>query len=247
MKYVKALLMKFAMVTLVLWIVLGGFFDVSFGDILTTSIILTIGAFLLGDLFILPKFGNAIATVADFGLALMGVWLLGSYLFERDFPIGTAAFLSATAIAIGEFFFHMYMKKQGIPPQSQKSKKSSQNKSSQNKSSNQKISTSQYQTEFGSDMVVKPSGKKSSLKKRGLPSLLKKKKEISTDLYKAEFGSDTVIKPDGQKSSTNKQGLASQPEKSKNITADKQQTEFGSDMSVKPAQKKSKQQSKKDQ
>lgn len=236
MKYVKAFLLKFVMVTLVLWIILGGFYDVSFGDILTTSFLLSGGAFLIGDLFILPKFGNFIATVADFGLAMLGVWLLGALLFEEGISLGTAAFLSAIAIAIGEYFYHMYLEKQGIISKSQKSKQSSNKKSSSSQSSSQNISTNKYQTELGQDMAITPAGKKTNFKKQGLALQSKKSKKISTDQYQNEFGEEIVVTPAGQKSKTNKQGLASQPQNSKKTSTDQYKTETGSDMSVNPKQ-----------
>ncbi|MFC3038749.1 YndM family protein [Virgibacillus xinjiangensis] len=103
-----ALVIKFAMITAVLWIVLGGFYDVSFGDIFATSLILTALAF-LADVYLLPVIENFGATLGDFGLAFAGVWVLGNYLFEETIPLGTATLISALIIAAGEFFFHQYM------------------------------------------------------------------------------------------------------------------------------------------
>ncbi len=65
-------------------------------------------AFVIGDLLILPYFGNWVATIADFGLAFFGIWVFGSML---SLPISLGAFsvISAFLIAIGESFFHAYM------------------------------------------------------------------------------------------------------------------------------------------
>lgn len=112
MEHVKGLIVKFIMVTAVLYIVLGLFYGVSFGNVLWTSIILTILAYMVGDLLILPFAGNITATVADFGLAFLGVWLIGAYLYDPDISVLAAAFFSAIVIAVGEWFFHNYMKKQ---------------------------------------------------------------------------------------------------------------------------------------
>ncbi|WP_163527390.1 YndM family protein [Halobacillus ihumii] len=149
MKHIKALLIKFVMVTAVLWIVLGGFYDVSFGDILTTSVLLTVGAYLIGDLFILPKLGNTAATIADFGLVLMGTWVLGAILFEADVPLGTASLISAVLIAVGEMIFHRYMEKSILP-----------NQSSNTKDERNFSHQGNLQTEFGSDVDIKPTAKK---------------------------------------------------------------------------------------
>ena len=109
MKYLGPLLIKFLMTTAVLWIVLGLFFGVTFGDIVATSIILTIVAS-LGDLFVLPRIGNTAASIADFVLAWAVIWLVGSNIYEAGIAIGTAAFVSAIAITAFEVFFHRYLK-----------------------------------------------------------------------------------------------------------------------------------------
>lgn len=110
MRHATALLIKFAMTLFMLFIVLGLFFRVSFVDIFWTSIVLTIAAYIVGDLLILPLLGNLSATIADFGLVFLGVWIIGAYLFNMDVPLVTAALVSAVAIAAGEWFFHRYMK-----------------------------------------------------------------------------------------------------------------------------------------
>lgn len=109
MEHVKALIIKFIMCTAILLIVLGGFYGVSFADILILSVILTALAYVVGDLYILPRFENWGASIADFGLSLIGIWFLGSYLFEPNIPLATAAVLSALLITVGEYFFHKYV------------------------------------------------------------------------------------------------------------------------------------------
>ncbi|MFD2925694.1 DUF2512 family protein [Halobacillus naozhouensis] len=111
MRYIKAFFIKLVMMTAILWFFLGVFFGISLADILITSIGLTIVSFIVGDLLILPKLGNMIATIADMGVASLGIWLLGSLLFEESVPLGTVSFFLAVAITIGEFLFHGYMKK----------------------------------------------------------------------------------------------------------------------------------------
>lgn len=112
MRHVRALAIKFVMVMVMLFLVLGLFYGVNFGDIFWTSVILTVGAYLIGDLFILPMAGNITATLADFGLAFAGVWLIGAPLFDLDVPLLGASLASAIAIAAGEWFFHRYMRAQ---------------------------------------------------------------------------------------------------------------------------------------
>ncbi len=109
MEHLRAILIKFVLVTAMLSIVLGFLYGVSFGDILTISIVLTIAAYLLGDMLVLPRSGNTMATLADFGLAYAITWLVGAAVIEEPIRLGVASFLSAVLISIGEVFFHRYL------------------------------------------------------------------------------------------------------------------------------------------
>ncbi|WP_199860667.1 YndM family protein [Oceanobacillus damuensis] len=111
MKYAGPLFIKFLMTTAVLWIVLGLFFGVTFGNIVATSVIVTALGF-FGDLFIMPRVGNMLASIADFAFIWAAVWLIGINLFEGPIALGTAAFISAVLITIGEVIFHRYLKNQ---------------------------------------------------------------------------------------------------------------------------------------
>lgn len=104
MEHLRSLVIKFVMITAMLAVVFGFLYGVSFGDILTISFILTITAYLVGDLLILPRFGNTAATIADFGLAYLGAWMIGAMIIEEPIRMGTASFLSAVLIAIGKSF-----------------------------------------------------------------------------------------------------------------------------------------------
>lgn len=109
MEYFKALIIKFIMCLAVLWLVLGVFYDMAFGHVLTLSLILTAVAFLLGDLFILSRFENWGATISDFILAFAAIWFYSVYIANATFPVVTAAAISALILSIGEFFFHKYV------------------------------------------------------------------------------------------------------------------------------------------
>lgn len=115
MKYITSLLIKFVIMTAVLWLILGGVFGVSFGDMLITSILLTGVSFIIGDLYVLPRIGNVGAAMVDFVLALAGVWVLGSFLFEEPISLGTASLVAAFGVSIGELLVHWYMKTKVTP------------------------------------------------------------------------------------------------------------------------------------
>jgi hypothetical protein len=120
MKHTRALLIKFVMITVVLLVTLGFLYGVDFGDILTISLFLTIAAYLIGDMVILPQFGNTAATIADFGLAYLGTWLVGAMIIEQPIRLGVASFITALIIAIGEAFYHRYLTKTVIHDQNKK-------------------------------------------------------------------------------------------------------------------------------
>ncbi|WP_277584891.1 YndM family protein [Psychrobacillus antarcticus] len=104
----KAFLMKFVMITAVLWVALSVFYDVSISDMLITSVVLTVVGY-VGDVFLLPKIGNVWATISDFVIALVVICFLGSYIYKQPVALGAAAFSSALLLMVGEFFLHRYM------------------------------------------------------------------------------------------------------------------------------------------
>ncbi|WP_242281432.1 YndM family protein [Bacillus cereus group sp. BfR-BA-01454] len=113
MKHIVALLIKYTAVTAVLLVILGIFQGISIPRVLLISLFLTGAAYLIGDLFILPKYGSMIATMADFGLSFFGTWLLTSLFTNLDATrnIGFSSFLAALIIGGIEVFFHIYMQK----------------------------------------------------------------------------------------------------------------------------------------
>lgn len=133
MNHLKALVIKFLMIAVVLLIILTGIFDVEFGDTLLISVVLTLVAYALGDLMIFRKTGgrsdntradhnqsdhtkrNAIATVADIVVAFLVIWLMGEVLFADTENLMTAAIISALVIGGGEWFFHKYLDRSVFP------------------------------------------------------------------------------------------------------------------------------------
>ncbi|MYL56376.1 DUF2512 family protein [Virgibacillus halodenitrificans] len=109
MQHWKAVLIKFIMCIAVLGLVLGLFFGVSFANILILSVLLTVVSYIAGDVYLLPRFENWGATLSDFTLAFVAIYLLGSFLFETEVPLATASLVSSAFLAVGEYFFHKYM------------------------------------------------------------------------------------------------------------------------------------------
>ncbi|MGD6966286.1 YndM family protein [Rossellomorea vietnamensis] len=114
MEHLKALAIKFVMVAVVLGIILTGIYGVPVSDMLIVSVILTLGAYVLGDLLVFKRLNgeqkkrNVIATMADAGLAFVLLWFLGTAMFP-DHNVIMASLISAIVLAAGEWFFHKYL------------------------------------------------------------------------------------------------------------------------------------------
>ncbi len=110
MKHFWALLIKFAAIGTVLFSVLSIFNTASLPAILLISIITTAIAYYVGDLVILPKFGNFIAVVADLGLSFALVWILSALFINSTGSMLVTSFYIALIIAFIEALFHVYVK-----------------------------------------------------------------------------------------------------------------------------------------
>ncbi|MBM7694527.1 low temperature requirement protein LtrA [Peribacillus deserti] len=117
MEHVKALLIKFVMIAVVLGIILSGIFGGELSDTLLISAVLTVLAYVLGDLFIFRgtrndteySKRNMVATISDMVLTFIVVWLMGNALFTDTEQTLLGALLSAIAVGAGEWFFHKYL------------------------------------------------------------------------------------------------------------------------------------------
>lgn len=110
MKHFKAIAIKFIASLIVLYIILGLIFNMSFTNVFFISLVLAVVSYLVGDIGILPRTNNTVATLADFGLALMVIWFLSSALtYNGNTYLFFISFISALGIAVFEFFFHKYL------------------------------------------------------------------------------------------------------------------------------------------
>lgn len=108
MDHVKAIATKFVATLAVLYIILGLYYGMTFGYVLLITLVLGTISYFVGDLGILPRTNNAIATLADFGLALATIWIMVS-LFTGSTNAFTMALIPAIAVTIFEYLFHNYM------------------------------------------------------------------------------------------------------------------------------------------
>lgn len=109
MKYIVPLLIKFLIISFVLGVVLWTV-GAPLIYILWISIAITALSF-IGDLLLLPKYGNVVLTIIDFGLVFSIVLVGSAFLLGGIQRIGIAAFTPAIIIALWEAFFHKFLRK----------------------------------------------------------------------------------------------------------------------------------------
>jgi Protein of unknown function (DUF2512) len=114
LEHVKALLIKGVATIVLLFLVLGIGYDVSIIGVLGLSILLGALSYVAGDLFILPKYGNLMATFGDFVLTFLVVWA-GLQLISFAGSAVIASLISAAFIAVAEYGFHLYLSTHVLP------------------------------------------------------------------------------------------------------------------------------------
>jgi uncharacterized membrane protein YqaE (UPF0057 family) len=118
MNHVKALFIKLVIITVVLGVILTVIFDGEFSNTLWISVVLTILAYVLGDLLIFRKVGdeseftkrNWVATLCDAILTFAVVYFMGQDIFVDNGDLITAELFSAIVVGVGEWFFHKYLR-----------------------------------------------------------------------------------------------------------------------------------------
>lgn len=108
MRHLRAFLFKFILTLALLYLILGITFGMSLTNVLLITITLNVVEYIVGDLIVLPRTSNTVATIADFGLALIVIWFLVSSLttFRNPFYVSLVA---SVVVAMFEYFFHKYV------------------------------------------------------------------------------------------------------------------------------------------
>ncbi len=110
MKHIGAILLKYVMIAIILEIVLGWLTDNSFTDILVISAAVTVVSYLVGDLLILAKSNNAIATIFNGAVTLI-ILLLFNYARGYGYISFSTALLAMVVIEVGDAVFHRFVEK----------------------------------------------------------------------------------------------------------------------------------------
>lgn len=114
MRHLWALVLKLVIVTGAALVVLAPMAGATFGQALMVGVVNTALLYLLGDLVVLPAMGNAVAVVADAGVAFLATWLARWYAGLLTLTAGTALTLAAV-IGVLEHFFHRYFLRPVLP------------------------------------------------------------------------------------------------------------------------------------
>lgn len=116
MRHFKAIGIKFIVISIVLFSLLS-IFDraATIPEILLISVLVTGAAYVLGDLFILPRFGNIAALIADFVLVLALLYGLNVVIIGTVDDILISSTFAAFVITASEAMFHVYMKEKVLP------------------------------------------------------------------------------------------------------------------------------------
>ncbi|WP_408006317.1 YndM family protein [Pseudalkalibacillus sp. A8] len=108
-RHIVALLSKFLFVVCIAYVTLTIFFGVPIGNILWMSALITVVGYPIGDLYVLKKLGNFIATIIDFGLVFFVFWLFADHYIESPANQLFGAALAALFISISEFVYHIFI------------------------------------------------------------------------------------------------------------------------------------------
>ena len=114
MKHIYALLIKYVVITIICEIALGSLTNLTFGDILYISAAVTILAYIIGDLLILSATNNTVATISDFVLALVVIYLF-NFLWTANMISFGDALITALVIGAGEWLFHKFVSNKIFP------------------------------------------------------------------------------------------------------------------------------------
>lgn len=108
-RHVTALVIKLVMIAIISIVLLPLFSQINAGQAFGIALVLTVLAYLAGDLWILHRYGNAVATVSDVVLAALVIGIADLMLHNAITVTTTGWIVVLALIAFGEWFFHKYL------------------------------------------------------------------------------------------------------------------------------------------
>lgn len=143
MRHILRIAMKFIAAVVVLGIIDAIGYDLGASDILGISAVLAIVSYIVGDLLILRISNNTVATIADFALAFVILYLMINTMTRED-NVLSASLIGSVLITAFEIFFHRIL---GREP----------GKQANNQRQTMQTGGTQFQTEAASELTpVKP-------------------------------------------------------------------------------------------
>ncbi|MEN1969448.1 YndM family protein [Lentibacillus sp. N15] len=112
MGHLKVLGIKFVAISIITFSTFGIFFNATLTRLFWISLLVTGVSYLIGDLFVLRKFGNIVASIADFALAFVSFWVLGGLLLETGMGMTSIALMAAFLMSLVEPLLHAYIQEQ---------------------------------------------------------------------------------------------------------------------------------------
>lgn len=113
-RHTTALIIKFIMIGLVSIVLLPIFSRLTSSQAIVAALVLTLTAYLFGDLGILPRYGNVTATVADAVIAAL-IFGLADWTVNGAITLSPLGWiLTLGALAVGEWFFHRYLQTEPV-------------------------------------------------------------------------------------------------------------------------------------
>lgn len=106
MDTLKILGLKFTAVFITVLALFGLYANATVGKMLWISFLTTLVTYVIGDLFLLGRFGNVVATAADFILTFLLFVILGYQYIGANFPFVTVSILAAFFVACMEPLVH---------------------------------------------------------------------------------------------------------------------------------------------
>ncbi|MBT2701218.1 YndM family protein [Bacillus sp. ISL-40] len=139
MRHILRIAMKFIAAVVVLGIIDALGYDLGASDILGISAVLAIVSYVVGDLFILRVTNNTVATIADFALAFVILYLMIDNMTIED-DVLSASLIGSIAITAFEIFFHRLLGRE-------------QGKQASNQRQTMQTGRPQFQTEASSELT----------------------------------------------------------------------------------------------
>ncbi len=109
MEHVRSLVIKFVIYAAIQAVALTVVAQLPIAMALITALIVTVLTYVIGDLWLLPNYGNIVSSFVNAVIAGVAIWLV----FLGLFPPAPAVFIilvAAVLIGIADYFYHQYLK-----------------------------------------------------------------------------------------------------------------------------------------